>query len=71
MSTPSIYEAQQRAAELRETWLERPSNYKPPSWAPAEAHAEHRARWERSAEYAHALQILRSAGATQPEHTHV
>lgn len=70
MSTTTLpaTEAQVRQAELYDAWVSRPENYRPPPWAPAEAHAEHRARWERSAEYAHAQQILRAAGATQHAH---
>ena len=56
-----VTEAQLRQAELYESWITRPQNYRPPPWAPREAHDEHRARWERSAEFAHAQQLLRNA----------
>lgn len=61
LETPEVKEASLRLVELREAWLERPGNYPPPRTAPPEAHAEHRDRWMRSAEFAHAMQILRNA----------
>lgn len=68
MKTPHQHhpsDAAMRFAELRDDWLSRPANYKPPPWAPTDAHAEHHARWLASAEYAHGQQLLRAA---QPAH---
>lgn len=61
---PHQSDAAVRFAELRDDWLSRPSNYKPPRHAPADAHAEHHARWLASPEYAHGQQLLRAASTS-------
>ena len=62
----TLTEAQIRAAELREHWLQQPENYQPPRNAPFEAIMAWDERWRRSLEFAHIKHLFLNVTFDRP-----